>query len=101
MKIKELRGKTTQQELEKALGISQKTLSNYENEKTEPDITSLIKIADYFDVSLDYLCERQWNNQIGYIPEEKKEVVKLVLQLNDINTIKALGYISGLIAGQN
>ena len=101
MKLKELRGKTTQQELEKTLGISQKTLSNYENGKTDPDIKTLIQIADYFNVSLDYLCNRQWNNQIGYIPEEKKDVVKLILQLNEINTIKLFGYASGLLAGQN
>ena len=78
-----------------------KNLSNYEIGRTEPDIKTLIKIADYFNVSLDYLCDRQWNNQIGYIPEEKKEVVKILLQLNEINTIKLFGYASGLLAGQD
>lgn len=101
MKIKELRGKTTQIELSKQLDIPMKNLSNYEIGRTEPDIKTLIKIADYFNVSLDYLCDRQWNNQIGYIPEEKKEVVKILLQLNEINTIKLFGYASGLLAGQD
>ena len=91
----------TQNEIATELGITQNTYSNYESEKTEPDIATLIKLANYFDVSLDYLCGRQWNNQIGYIPESKKEVVQFVLQLNEINTAKAIGYIGGLLAGQN
>lgn len=90
-----------QNELAKEMHINTTTLNNYINQKTEPDIKTLIALADRFDVSLDYLCERVWNNKIGYIPEEKKEVVKIILQLNEINTIKILGYASGLLAGQN
>lgn len=103
MKLKELRIKMNknQQEISDSLKLTRITYGNYENERTEPDIKTLIKIADYFNVSLDYLCDRQWNNQIGYIPEEKKEVVKMILQLNQINTIKLFGYVSGLLAGQN
>lgn len=101
MKIKELRGRLTQKELSNKLNISVKNLSNYEVGRTEPDISTLIKLADYFNVSLDYLCDRQWNNQIGYIPDNKKEVIQLVLQLNEINTVKLFGYASGLLAGQN
>lgn len=90
-----------QNQMAKDLAINTTTLNNYANEKTEPDIKTLIKIADYFDVSLDYLCGRQWNNQVGYIPDEKKDLVKLVLQLNETNTLKLFGYASGLLATQN
>ena len=38
-----------------ATGIDQKTLSNYETGKTCPDSISLIKLADFFNVSVDYL----------------------------------------------
>lgn len=101
--LKELRKKKdeTQKEIADKLGITQFTYCNYEKGKTEPDINLLIKLANYYNVSLDYLCGRTWNNQIGYIPEDKKEVVKIILQLNEINTIKALSYCSGLLAGQN
>ena len=101
--LKELRLKKdeTQKEIADKLGITQFTYCNYEKGKTEPDINLLIKLANYYNVSLDYLCGRSWNNQIGYIPEDKKEVVKIILQLNEINTIKALSYCSGLLAGQN
>ena len=42
----------------KATGIDQKTLSNYETGKTAADMYSLIKLADFFGVSLDYLTGR-------------------------------------------
>ena len=101
MKLSELRGKLTKKETAKLLGIEEKTYANYENEITEPKIKTLIAIADYYNVSLDYLCDRPFNNNIGYIPEEKKEVVKMILQLNQENTLKLFGYVSGLLANQN
>lgn len=41
-----------------ATGIDQKTLSNYETGKTQPDMYSLIRLADFFHVSIDYLVGR-------------------------------------------
>ena len=37
------------------IGIDQRTLSNYENGKTNPDSFAIIKLADFFGVSTDYL----------------------------------------------
>lgn len=48
----------TQQKLAMDLNISQNTLSRYETHTREADYATLIKIADYFNVSLDYLLER-------------------------------------------
>lgn len=103
MNIKTLRKQLnkTQQDIANDLNISRQNYSRYESENVEPDIKTLKNLADYFNVSLDYLCGRTWNNNIGYIPEEKKEVIKIILQLNEINTIKILGFASGLLAGQN
>ena len=44
-----------QLDVSNATGIDQKTLSNYETGKTNPDSISLIKLAEFFDVSIDYL----------------------------------------------
>ena len=41
-----------------ATGIDQRTLSNYETGKTSPDSFALIKLADFFGVSIDYLVGR-------------------------------------------
>ena len=69
MKLKELRNlqNKTQEEVANSLNMKTQTYQNYELKKREPDIETLIKIANYFDVSLDYLCDRKWNNQIGYV----------------------------------
>ncbi len=60
MRIKELRKEKgiKQIELCKVLGISQGNLSNWENGVYEPDKSSLVKMADYFDVSVDHLLGR-------------------------------------------
>ncbi len=41
-----------------ATGIDQKTLSNYETGKTNPDSFSLIQLSNFFNVSIDYLVGR-------------------------------------------
>lgn len=45
----------SQQEVCKALNIEQSTLANYENGKRIPRIEILIKIAEYYQCSVDYL----------------------------------------------
>ncbi len=63
MRLKFLREKKglTQQRLAIELNMNQNTVSRYESGKRQADYTTLIKIADYFDVSLDYLLERTDN----------------------------------------
>lgn len=51
----------TQQRLAIELNINQNTLSRYENMKRQADYNTLILIADYFNVSVDYLLERTDN----------------------------------------
>ena len=46
------------------LNTNQNTISRYETNEREPGIKELIKIADYFNVSLDYLLERTNNPNI-------------------------------------
>lgn len=43
------------------LNMNQNTISRYENLEREADYETLIKIADYFDVSIDYLLGRTDN----------------------------------------
>lgn len=63
MRLKTLRKNKniTQQRLAIELGINQNTLSRYENGQRQADYNTLIQIADYFDVSVDYLIERTDN----------------------------------------
>ncbi|SDW79318.1 helix-turn-helix domain-containing protein [Streptococcus equinus] len=47
----------SQEELAEKLYVSRQTISNWERGKTYPDINSLLLMANYFDVSLDYLIK--------------------------------------------
>jgi len=55
--IRKKRG-LSQYELADRLGFSRGQISNYEQGKREPDHETLTKIADFFDVSIDYLLGR-------------------------------------------
>lgn len=65
MRLKQLRKqrKISQLQLALALNTSQNTISRYETGDREPGLTELIKLADYFNVSVDYLLERTDNPQ--------------------------------------
>lgn len=43
----------------KDTGITSATLSDWKNGKSQPKVDKLQKIADYFGVSLDYLCGKE------------------------------------------
>ena len=60
MRLKELRKAKgiSQLKLATDLNTNQNTISRYETGEREPGILELIKIADYFRVSIDYLVER-------------------------------------------
>ena len=49
----------TSSKVAQAIGVSKSTLSNYLRNRRQPDPATLIKIADYFDVSVDYLLGRR------------------------------------------
>lgn len=48
----------TLEQLGKELGSTRATIGNYENNNKKPSLEMLIKIADYFNVSIDYLVGR-------------------------------------------
>lgn len=102
MKLKELRkqNKKTQEEMAKLLNVKQVTYGRYELESSEPDIQTLVKLADYYNVSLDYIVGRSFNNDIGYLTEEQRNCILMVKQLNQLNLMKATSYIMGLMATQ-
>ncbi len=55
--LKELRSNQNigQIMLSKKIGISQSTISKWENGITEPSLSNLIALSDYFDISIDEL----------------------------------------------
>ena len=53
----ELRNKKniSQEDLAEVLDVSRQSISKWENDKAYPEMTRLLFMSDYFDVSLDYL----------------------------------------------
>ena len=103
MRLRDLRKqkKLNQTEIAEFLKVSQRAYSGYELETSEPNIETLKKLADYYNVSLDYLCGRDYSNDLGYLNPQEKEFLKTYLQLNTQNQIKIAGYALGLLAGQD
>ena len=67
MRLKELRKKRgiSQLKLAMDLNMNQNSISRYESGEREAGYSVLIRIADYFDVSIDYLLERTDNPSIN------------------------------------
>ncbi len=67
MRLKELRINRNLSQLRLALelNMNQNSISRYENGEREADYSTLIKFADYFDVSVDYLLERTDNPKVN------------------------------------
>lgn len=58
LKSLRLSNKLTQKQLSAKVGLSELAIQNYESERRKPAYDVLIALADYFDVSIDYLVGR-------------------------------------------
>ena len=67
-----------QSDLAEAVGIDQRTISNYETGKSNPDSDALIRLADFFNVSIDYLVGRV--KQDFYYSQDKKRFIESIQQ---------------------
>ncbi len=67
MRLKELRKSRGISQLKLAidLNMNQNSISRYENGDREADYATLVRFADYFDVSVDYLLERTDNPKVN------------------------------------
>ena len=76
MRLRELRkiNNLTQKDLGKKVTVCAQTILNWENNVYQPSVNELIKLADIFNVSLDYLVNRERKNNIDDI---KKELAKM------------------------
>ena len=87
-RIKDLRedADLKQSELAEATGISQKTLSNYESGRTNPDSYAIIKLADFFNVTTDYLLGVTQNNyrNMSDIARKLDEATETLIELSDL-----------------
>lgn len=84
------------------LNITQETISSYETGRVFPSSDMLIKLADYYNTSIDYLlCRTKYNMPIDDVKPNNVSDTDFILlnkinKLSPINKAKAQGYIDGL-----
>lgn len=102
MKLKDIRKQhnLTQKSVALHLNTTQQTYSDYENNKTEPSIDMLIKLADLYNTSIDFIVGRDRVNDVGYLNNTQIECVKMIKQLTETNLIKVMGYLSAMVSMQ-
>lgn len=74
----------TQAELAKALGLTKQCVSNWENDNVAPSVEMLVKIADYFCVSTDYLLGRDESLNLNVSELTTDEIVHIQQLINDL-----------------
>lgn len=75
-KLKKLRGNRTQGEIAKNLDISRARYSHYENDLREPDNEMLMRIADLYGVSVDYLLGNETSKNKDSFSKDEKDIAK-------------------------
>ena len=102
MRIKELREnkKESQQKLAMLLNVSQTMISRYELEQAYPDVEMLIKLAQHFGVSVDYLIgvsESKLPYTKSNLSEQEQQMLFLFKRLSKTQKEKAVSYIEGML----
>lgn len=89
-KLRELRINhgISQIELGKALAVTKQTISNWENDNILPSIEMLVKIADYFNVTTDYLLGRTEQEQLNVSGLSSSEKAHIDLIIRDIKNLR-------------
>jgi len=105
-RLKELREfkRLNQHGLALKLNVSQSTISYYETGERKPDLDFLIQLADYFDVSIDYLVGRSCIKKANLHDENNASDINfyhdyLRLTLNQKRHVSS--FVQGLIVEKN
>ena len=104
MRIKELREdkKISQTTLAVSVGTSQRNIGRWENGENEPTYSQLVKIADYFGVTIDYLVGREDDfgvvkiENAPQIAKDEKEMLAVYKSLSQEDKQKVLSIIKAL-----
>lgn len=93
-----------QKELATYLNVTVATISNYEKGVHAPDYETLVKLADFFDVSTDYLLQRtEYKSSISTLNQKLivnytvSELVNAILQLDQSSMAALLDYYELLV----
>jgi transcriptional regulator with XRE-family HTH domain len=82
-------------ELGLIVGVAESTISLYENGKRQPDNATLIRIAEYFGVSTDYLLGR---DETPAETTADNELLALLNQMTEEEIIELTNYVDFIIS---
>lgn len=103
-RLKEIRREKniTQTELAKATGYSQAIVSQWERDVYSPQVEAIVAIADYFDVSADYLLGREDefenSSALRELTQQERDWLKIFNKMNAMQAREAADYIAYLLA---
>ncbi len=101
MNLKKLRlsAGLSQSEIAKQLDMKLTTYWGYESNTREMDYSTLIKVADYFNCSVDYLIGHQSSDIVYFdsLTSVQKKLVELIQKLNDEQGLIVIGYLSDML----
>ena len=88
------------------LYLSDSAIQGYRYNTKHPSLVSLIKLADYFDVNVDYLLDRtnistKVDELVKYDSEEYNSLVTKYNKLSKEDKANVIGYINGLLNKNN
>ncbi len=84
----------SQKELGEQLDVSDTMISMYEQNKKQPSLTTITKMATYFNVSVDYLIGLK--EQDDEMPEKIRAVARGIMELPEENRKLAINIIKSL-----
>lgn len=100
MNLKELRNNKnlTQEELANELNMSRTRYIRYELHTAEPDLSTLIKLADYFHVTVDALLghEVPYLLDKSLLTDKQNKIISRVVKLNDNQCDRVDAFIDGM-----
>ena len=98
MKLKELRENNNlkPEDVAKLLNISIQMYYRKEKGVNKVSMDQLIKLADFYNVTIDYILDRKYHNEINYLSEKQKELLPFIETLNKDKVMQAKGYLERL-----
>lgn len=87
------------------IGVSESMVSLYETGRNEPDLSLLVKMADYFCVTLDELVGyhakfKTEKKPVASSDERDVKILELFSQLSDRNSQRVLDYVADILVAQ-
>ena len=101
--IKQLRSECgkSQKQLATVLHVTRACLANYETGLRQPDLETLVRMADFFHVTIDFLVSRSTHRNLELSPEELNEFTYIKYKLKNRGNILSLTPLTleGRVAG--